>query len=460
MFFWSEIMKKKINVDLSTPFCQIVAPVSIIVIYTSSHRMHCFELRYRHVQNPVFASRLKELIIEGNMTQLFTEGKFALVLPYSLREVEMAESISGIDHLDVACALHRLTNIYAGLGDFVKARLTAERALKISEICLGPQHKGVAEYLCLLAMVLYMLSDFEAAQSVLERAGTIRETVFGPDHELVADVWFQLGRVFFELGKGKGLTQEFDKRDQLDMARFNLERCIRIQEKHTGKHGPHSIALALSLKILARVTTRQGEFGISKALLTRAVSINDVECLKDERKLATLEELAGVLAEQGEIEEARRMYESILPKLEAHYGPNHPNVGAIRANMAIEQYKQGEYAKAKMFMKRADTIFKTTPLPLKALYENTESMSTALLSHINANKDCSVCGAHGVKLMLCGQCKQKYYCSPKCQARCMFNDNMYRYCINRVLRRYIYMYFYCCSERWLENPQGGMSFVG
>ena len=70
-------------------FCQIVVPVSSIVIYTSSHRMHWIELTHRHVRNPGFESRLKELVIEfeaGDMTQLFTEGKFALVLPYSLRE--------------------------------------------------------------------------------------------------------------------------------------------------------------------------------------------------------------------------------------------------------------------------------------------------------------------------------------------------------------------------------------
>jgi len=64
-------------------------------------------------------------------------------------------------------------------------------------------------------------------------------------------------------------------------------------------------------------------------------------------------------------------------------------------------------------MKRASAILRST----RSLAHPDNIICNAGMAQIHIEKGCSVCGARGVKLKLCGQCKLKYYCSSACQAR-------------------------------------------
>jgi hypothetical protein len=110
---------------------------------------------------------------------------------------------------------------------------------------------------------------------------------------------------------------------------------------------------------------------------------------------------------QGELDAARALYQRALFIKEAALGPNHPSVAATLNNLAGLLHQQGVHVQAKDLIKRSIAI-RQAVLP----EEHPDTIgSQAGLAEIRAKMSCSKCGVRGVKLLRCS----KYYCSVDCQ---------------------------------------------
>ena len=86
------------------------------------------------------------------------------------RVLDIREKALGLDHPDVALALHNLGFIYNAQGRYAEAEPLLRRALIIRETALGPQHLEVALTLNSLAFTYGVRSRYEEAEPLYERA--------------------------------------------------------------------------------------------------------------------------------------------------------------------------------------------------------------------------------------------------------------------------------------------------
>jgi len=261
---------------------------------------------------------------EDNWETLFGEGKYTLVLPYLLHRVAIAEDTSGPDHLDVATAMKKLSDVYNALGDFAASRLIAARALDIGEKTLGAHHIGITEFLCDLADVMTLQGECGAAHTLLVRALVIRETVLDPYD-------FQVAIVL------QKLASSFANCRQWTTAQPLVERCVHIYMHYNGVHGRWHASLASAYQLWGSMMMDQGDFGAARELLNRALDIIKVEYRdvdNHHNKFAVLMSLASVNEQEGRLDQAQYLLEHILPKAEMEFGPHHPTVGCILGNLA------------------------------------------------------------------------------------------------------------------------------
>ena len=155
-------------------------------------------------------------------------------------------------------------------------------------------------------------------------------------------------------------------------------------------------------------------------MLQRAVTIIEASTGPDHPVLAmVLISLGLVQSHQGDFYVATKTLERALTIAEMSLGPHHPVVATSLLNLSDVMRKQGEHGKAKTYMKRAKSIHSLT----RGLAHPHTVMSKTVISLIDDEKACIVCGERGLKLLHCSLCMSKYYCSAVCQVH---NYNIYQ----------------------------------
>ena len=203
------------------------------------------------------------------------------------RAVRIGEQAFGPDHPDVATDVNNLGGVFQDLGDLPGARQAFERALKIGEQAFGPDHPQVASFVNNLGSVLRALGDLPGARQAFERALKIDEQAFGPDHPDVATDVNNLGLLLKDLGDLPG-------------ARRAYERALKIDEQAFGPDHPQV-----------------------------AIFVNN---------------LGGVLQDLGDMPGARRAFERALGIVRKFLGDEHPNTLTVRGNLeAVKKLIGGKH---------------------------------------------------------------------------------------------------------------------
>ncbi|MGA7194749.1 MAG: toll/interleukin-1 receptor domain-containing protein, partial [Anaerolineales bacterium] len=126
------------------------------------------------------------------------------------RAIKILEANLGKDHPQVATGVNNLAGVLQDLGDLAGAKKLFERALKIDEAAFGPDHPTVARDVNNLGLVLQDLGDLAGAKKLFERALKIDEAAFGPDHPTVAIGVNNLASVLKDLGDLAGAKKLFE----------------------------------------------------------------------------------------------------------------------------------------------------------------------------------------------------------------------------------------------------------
>jgi tetratricopeptide (TPR) repeat protein len=190
--------------------------------------------------------------------------------------------VLGSDHPDVAQSLNNLAGVLLAQGEPAAARPLFERALAIYEKVLGPDHPAISTSLNILAALLMDQGDLAAAQPLIEkRAVAIREKAFGSAHP---DTAVGLGQPRFRISAPSRLLPRRSRssRGHWPSARGRSARAI-----------PDS---ATSLNNLAGLLRDQGDFVAARPLYERALTIHEGACGPDNPNTAlSLANLASLL---------------------------------------------------------------------------------------------------------------------------------------------------------------------
>ncbi|MFI5013205.1 MAG: tetratricopeptide repeat protein [Hyphomicrobiales bacterium] len=137
-------------------------------------------------------------------------------------------------------------------------------------------------------------------------------------------------------------------------ARPLYERSLAIREKALGADHPDT---AVSLNNLAVLLQDQGDMAGARPLYERALAIREKVLGADHQDTAaTLNNLAVLLQDQGDMAGARLLYERALAIREKALGPDHPHTAMSLGNLALLLAAQGDPASARPLCERALAI--------------------------------------------------------------------------------------------------------
>jgi tetratricopeptide (TPR) repeat protein len=174
---------------------------------------------------------------------------------------------------------------HAALGDYARARRCFERALALYEKILGSEHPRTARTLNSLGLHFQAEGNYVEAKRLSERALAIYRKNYGDEHPDTAWALNSLGRMY---------------QNVLAEALSHCKKALEIREKALGPDHRYT-----------------------------AVSLND---------------LAGVLFHQGNISQARTLFERSTSILEKALGGDHPTTNYVRRNLAALLLAAGEPA--------------------------------------------------------------------------------------------------------------------
>jgi CHAT domain-containing protein/tetratricopeptide (TPR) repeat protein len=290
----------------------------------------------------VYAQSADELAsLEAQISQLYSEGKYAAAEPIAEKYVALARQRHGDSRAEYATAIGWLAHVYTAEGRHAEAEPLYSRTLVIYEKTLGPEHLDVAKVLSNLAELYRVQGRYAEAEPLQKRALAIDEKALGAEHPTVATSLDILAAVNYEQGR-------YAEAEPL------YKRSLAIYEKAFGAEHPW---VAVVLNNLALLYDNAGRYADAEALYKRALAVKEKALSPDDPKVAqTLNNLATLYLEQRRYAEAEPLYKRSLAIDEKAQGPDHLDVGIDLNNLASLYDAQGRYVEAEPLFERAIAI--------------------------------------------------------------------------------------------------------
>jgi len=243
----------------------------------------------------------------------------ARLLPHGVAVAEHSGRLScdtaelAVVLIEVGLYLHHIS------ANFVEAKASFERALKIDEAVFGPNHPEVATVINNLGSVLQAQGDFTGAKAAFVRALPIFKKELGDKHPYVAMVENNLGSVLEDNGDYPG-------------AQAAYERALPILKKELGDSHP---SVAVLENNLGSVLQAQGDYPGAKAAYERAMVIDEAAFGPNHPKVAIrLNNLGGVQIAQNNYAGAKKAFVRALRVFRVFLPSGHPNVATVAKNLA------------------------------------------------------------------------------------------------------------------------------
>ena len=115
--------------------------------------------------------------------------------------------------------------------------------------------------------------------------------------------------------------------------RLSTNVLWQVQQNH---YGQDHVQVATTLGNLANVLDQMGDYDQAKALCERALAVQQNHYGQDHVEVATtLGNLAFVLDQMGDYDQAKALYERALAVQQNHYGQDHVQVATTLGNLAV-----------------------------------------------------------------------------------------------------------------------------
>ena len=274
----------------------------------------------------------------GEAAALHKKGDFSEAATVCQRALELAERVSGPEHVRTADVLNKLAILYDDMGEYSKAEPLYQRSLKIRESKFGPDHLAVASSLNNMANLYRKMGQYAKAEPLYRRSLKIREAKFGTDHLAVAASLNNLALLNRNMG-------QYAKAESL------VQRSLKMRES---KLGPDHPDVAASLNSLAILYDLMRQYAKAEPLYQRSLKIRESKLGPDHPDVASsLSNLAVLYRKMGQYAKAESLGQRSLAIKESKLGSDHPEVAMGLNNMAILYIDMGQYAKAEPLLQRA-----------------------------------------------------------------------------------------------------------
>lgn len=186
-------------------------------------------------------------------------------------------------------------------------------------------------------------ANYQKSIKLLVEAKRIREKFLGEEHLETMDVYYNLAKVYGNLG-------EYEKAKEL------CQKTLKIYKEVLGENHPKT---ATSYNNLGTLYEKQGKYKEAEELYKKSLSIREKILGENHPDVATSYNNLGTLYEkQGKDKEAKELYKKSLSIYEKILGENHPDAAIGYNNLAILYEKQGIYEEAKELYKKSLSIYK------------------------------------------------------------------------------------------------------
>ncbi len=247
-----------------------------------------------------------------------------------LKALEILRRILGDDHAECARTRGELAELYCEQGDVRGALALAKTALEEARRTLGPEHLDLVEHLNRLAGLHGEVGELAAAEPLLLEADSILRRHRGNDHPQIVENMLRLAHLYRAMGESRESERLYRMtidlgRGRPDGGRVTVEALCGLAELHrlVGKTAAAEARLREALEI--RISTLGADHPDS------AVVIND---------------LATLLHQRGELDEARELYQEAARVLEAAPRTHPARLAGCLNNLALVERQKGHPAAA------------------------------------------------------------------------------------------------------------------
>jgi tetratricopeptide (TPR) repeat protein len=239
-----------------------------------------------------------------------TWGQCSNLLPQVMAVTAHAEALSVVP--EVTSALLNETGRYLlKRGQYLDAKETLQRALKLARLVYGDQHPTVSGIVNNLGRVCQRMGQINEAKQYFEWAVAIDEPAFGSDHPHVATVVNNYGLCLMAGG-------------EVEAAKEKFQWALEVFEKTSGADHPK---LASVINNLGYVMKALGDWDGAHANFRRALEIAEKKFGPKHPTVASIQHNLGDVARgMGNLESARSYFEKALAIDKAVYGPAHPDL--------------------------------------------------------------------------------------------------------------------------------------
>jgi len=240
--------------------------------------------------------------IHEETIELLKRGKFLQASKTAEKGLQIAESVYGSEHLNVAIALHELGRAYHWLGRNREAGLLYSRALAIREKTLGRDHPDVASVLINMGALYSETGKYDQAEGAYTRVVAMGSILSGTMDLHVADALTSLGGLYALQRREKEAEDSYRQaigmlenargivapelaralanygafcqmRERLQEAEQLYLRALRIVENTEG--GPEDLFPGVILGALGDVYAAQGKYGEAESFLKQSIEISE-----------------------------------------------------------------------------------------------------------------------------------------------------------------------------------------
>lgn len=267
-------------------------------------------------------------------------GNYDQAEQYFMQALRVSRRICGLYHTQTARLIHNLGYLSVKRGWYRRGYLYLALALRIRQRILPTIHVSISMTLLLLSEVTSLLGDYDRAWSYGQQSLDMRIALFGEEHEDPAESYYQLGRVLHAGG-------------EIHKARSYLERAADINAKFPGST-PRVTAYLYDA--LGAVLRDQGQYRNAYTCFQKAMSAWNTYNHEHPELVHSLNNLAALLLQQGNLAGARKHLEGALAICSAKLRPDHPDTALTLKHLGDVYYLQGDANQAQACYQRALAI--------------------------------------------------------------------------------------------------------
>jgi CHAT domain-containing protein/tetratricopeptide (TPR) repeat protein len=279
--------------------------------------------------------------LNRRIRELFDAGNYREAGRVAERLAAATRARYGDTHPNYANALLRQGLMYRHQARYAEAETVLRRAVEIYEGAYGSKSQKLAGALLGLGQALSRTDRLDEAEGLHRRALAIQEEGLGPEDEALSPTLNSLGIVLA-------------RRRNFADAEAAHRRALAIEEKSSG---PEDRTVAVRLTNLANVLIATNRPAEAERHLRRAHAITEKALGPDHPNVSgTLRSLVRVLWATDRSAEVGQLLQRILSINERNFGPRHQRVGSALVDLALWRAREGDWAGAVAFGRRAMPI--------------------------------------------------------------------------------------------------------